>query len=294
MKEKVQKQKFQPRMEKGTDFEIFHYLDNEDFHVNTHCHDFYEFYFFVSGQLSYQIMDAFFTPKPGDVLLVNVNQPHRPLISNPVIPYERIVLRIPPETLDQLSSKQTNLAYCFSRELYGAYHFPPDIENNIRLLLSKLLSIQNGTGFGFGDDLIHKAYLIELFVLVNRYCCDTSLLPLNDSAKKRQLVETIDYYITQNIDRKITIGELANSVYLSKYYFMHNFKNITGVSVNQYITHKRLDHARGLIAGGISITSACQLCGFGDYSSFFRVFKKKFGCSPKEYISVHKTKSTDI
>jgi AraC-like DNA-binding protein len=73
---------------------------------------------------------------------------------------------------------------------------------------------------------------------------------------------------------------------MSKYHLMHKFKSQTGYTIHSYILQKRLMMANTLIKSGRSITEACTECGFGDYSSFVRAFKKMYGQSPKKH---HKT-----
>ena len=70
---------------------------------------------------------------------------------------------------------------------------------------------------------------------------------------------------------------------MSKYHIAHVFKDNIGMSIHQYITKKRLNLCKEAISGGMSITDAYHRFGFGDYSSFYRAFKKEYGISPKDY-----------
>ena len=58
--------------------------------------------------------------------------------------------------------------------------------------------------------------------------------------------------------------------------------------IHQYITKKRLALCREAILGQMSITEAYQTFGFGDYSSFYRAFKKEYGISPKDFRDMQK------
>lgn len=283
MKEKKQKQSnYNISMER--DYEIFHYLDDENFYAPLHSHNFYEFYFLLAGSCSYQIENSIFAIKPGDVLLFSINQPHRPLFSGSHGVYERIVLRISENTLRMLSDEKSDLNTCFSKEnSRKAYRFPLETQNKIRVILSQLINEQDHGKDFFGSELLYKAYLTELLILFQRNCGKKQKSPVTDSAKQLQLIETVDHYIEEHFDQHICVEELANHVYLSKYYFMRHFKEITGLSVYQYITQKRLIVAANLIKKGTPITSSYLLCGFGDYTNFLRAFKKQFGCSPKTY-----------
>jgi len=61
--------------------------------------------------------------------------------------------------------------------------------------------------------------------------------------------------------------------------FQH-FKNELGVSIHKYITEKRMIYARKLIYSGENPTNIFEKCGFSDYSTFYKAYKKMFSVSP--------------
>ena len=65
---------------------------------------------------------------------------------------------------------------------------------------------------------------------------------------------------------------------------MHKLKEETGYTIGNYLTTKRLLLAKDLIAGGMPITEACYECGFRNYSTFSRAYKKNFGSNPREQL----------
>lgn len=283
LKEKTQRQTLHGVPNMDRDYQIFHYLDGWDYYAPLHSHNFYELYFLISGSLSYQIGNTIFAVKPGDILLFGINQPHRPLFSGQQVTYERIVLRISEKMLRQLSDEEDDLAACFKWQRFGVYRFSLETQNNIRLLLSRLIAEQDRGQDNFGSGVLYKAYLTELMVLFRRNCEENAPQYMSDPVKKRQMIEIVNHYIEENLERHISVAELAEHVYLSKYYFMRFFKEMTGTSVYQYIIQKRLVGASNLIMEGVPVASVYLYCGFGDYTSFLRAFKKQFGYSPKQY-----------
>ena len=62
-----------------------------------------------------------------------------------------------------------------------------------------------------------------------------------------------------------------------------DYKVKSGMTIYQYILHLRLNAAEDMIKNGVSVISASQQCGFGDYSNYYRCFKKEYGVAPREY-----------
>ncbi|MBR4072405.1 MAG: helix-turn-helix transcriptional regulator, partial [Clostridia bacterium] len=87
-------------------------------------------------------------------------------------------------------------------------------------------------------------------------------------------------YINRNLYEDITLEDISKKVHLSVSQMNRNFKKLTGSTVHNYIISKRLIAAQIMINEGKSAAEACHLSGFKDYSSFFRIYKKRFGTAP--------------
>ena len=94
------------------------------------------------------------------------------------------------------------------------------------------------------------------------------------------VAERLVAFLEHNLSRDLTIKELSNRFFLSKTQLERVFKQHTQITLKEYITVKRLYHAKSLLENGMSAADACANAGFNDYSSFYRAYKKRFGASP--------------
>lgn len=93
-------------------------------------------------------------------------------------------------------------------------------------------------------------------------------------------------YIDSHISEPLKIEDIAKHLHISPSYLMKLFKSKMHISVYKYITEKRLVFAATQIRGGVAATKAAEISGFPEYSSFYRLYKSRFGISPSETISI--------
>ncbi|GKU26606.1 AraC family transcriptional regulator [Clostridium folliculivorans] len=265
----------------SSDYEIYHYLNSDIRSINIHHHDFYEFYFFISGDVTYLIEGKSYKLEPGNIVLINSKELHQAVINSEEAYYERIVLWINKAFLKKLSNDETDLSLCF--EGFNKKNvMSTDIEQqkNIRFILNKLVDLENYQGIGY--ELLYKAYITELMVHINNLAFNESA-ELSVDMKKSNLIDGIIEYINNHIEEDITVDQIAEQFYLSKFHLSREFKKYTGTTIHRYIVQKKLIEAKELILKEVPIIDVYKQCGFGDYSNFFRAFKNEYGITPKQY-----------
>ena len=91
-------------------------------------------------------------------------------------------------------------------------------------------------------------------------------------------------YIQQNLDKDLTLAELAALVCMSRYHFARLFKGSTGVPPHRFVVRQRIARARGLLATPErSIATISRLVGFRTSSHFTTVFRHVLGITPGAY-----------
>lgn len=263
------------------DYEIFHYSDRGLDKVSLHHHDFYECYLFLSGDVTYIIEGKSYSLVPGDIILINSRELHQPIINNKDIPYERIVLWINKTFLQNISTEASDLIRCFEdSERTNVIRADIETQQLVKTILNKLLSLENYKGIG--QDLLYKAYIVELFVYLYNYLFYNNI-KLDIEIKKSKLIDKIIQYINNHVEEEIRIEELSELFYISKFHLLREFKKHSGTTIHKFIIQKKLILAKELILNETPINRVYLQCGFGDYSNFFRAFKNEYGVTPKEF-----------
>lgn len=276
----------------SSDYEIFHYSNTNLTGVSLHHHDFYECYLFLAGDVTYLIEGKTYQLTPGDIVLVNSKELHQAYINSKNSTYERIVLWINASFLRELSTETVDLTQCFeSPTRKNVLRLDYEWQQSIRILLNKLILLERFQGIG--RELLYKAYITELMVYINNQTFHENVR-LDVEAKKSNLTLHILEYINTHLDEDITIDDISEYTYLSKYHLSREFKKNTGTTLHRYILQKKLIAAKELILKDIPITHVYEQCGFGDYSNFFRAFKNEYGMTPKQYFEAMKKSDTAL
>lgn len=256
------------------DFRLFHINDQTKKDFSYHYHDFHKIIVFISGKVTYHIEGKAYHLKPRDILLVSQGAIHKPEI-DPSVPYERYIFWI----RDDLSCQELNT--CFQKandRSFNLVRADSALQERLKDLLPEIeQTLQNKH---FGDTVLRNALFTQFMIYINRIFLRTSSSPDKKTYSSDTQVEQLLKYINRNLSENLSIDQLANRFFLSKYHMMRKFKNETGYTIHNYITSKRLLMARSLISQGMPVMKAALASGFRDYTTFVRAYKKQFGKAP--------------
>ncbi|MGJ0358222.1 AraC family transcriptional regulator [Aliarcobacter cryaerophilus] len=103
--------------------------------------------------------------------------------------------------------------------------------------------------------------------------------------KRTKIANDIMYYIYTHIETNIDIEELSIDLEISKFHMHRVFKEIFGRNIYESIKSIRLQKASNLLLTNrySTISSIVNSCGYSSQSSFIKIFKDRFGMSPKEW-----------
>ena len=124
-----------------------------------------------------------------------------------------------------------------------------------------------------------SAYLSMLKIIAEHISRDTSPMVSDESIGK-----LVKYYVKQNLDRKITLSDIALSLHCSTVTLTEHFKAEFGITIMDYVTKKRMELSEKLLLSTDEpLRVVSSLSGFSDVEYFSRTFKKYYGTSPASW-----------
>lgn len=131
-------------------------------------------------------------------------------------------------------------------------------------------------------DLLLKSELLRFFWIME--ISGDIYRKKNLENSRSEAMRPVLEYINENFRENITVEQLAETVHLSKSYFMNRFREAIGVGAVEYVIRKRIQYAcEMLIKSNSTIAEIAFESGFRNISNFNRQFGKIVGCTPMEY-----------
>lgn len=149
-------------------------------------------------------------------------------------------------------------------------------------IMPRLMALNQKQGFDSVLELL--SILHDLSVSRNMHTLsDATFNNVEFSYNSRRIGKAVDY-MNQNFQKSITLTEVARLANMTDVSFSRFFKARTGITFMDSLLEMRLGHAsRLLIDTTQTISEVAYNCGFNNISNFNRLFKKKKGCTPKEF-----------
>jgi AraC-like DNA-binding protein len=90
-------------------------------------------------------------------------------------------------------------------------------------------------------------------------------------------------YIDDNYQEPIGLDLISQQAFMSRFHFHRLFRQVYRHTPHQYLTRKRLDKAKNLLAENKPVAEVCNEVGFESIGSFSVLFKKEIGFAPQYY-----------
>ena len=281
----------------GDDVYIQFSTQYPDFVGVIHKHTFIELVYVISGSAVHQVEDRRSAATKGDVFIINYDTPHGFFADvsekDPFVAYD---LMFTPEFLDSsligsVKMESIHSSFLFY-SLFPGQQIGPDIHisgpsyNQFGELFKKIYDEFYGQRNGYPD--LIRAYLVELIILMFRKM--SSAAPSVSFTRQEEVVRTTLDYLRNNYKKKISLGDLAAQVFLSKDYFARLFRETTGMPISSLLQEIRISEACSLLEGTARpVDEIAAECGFQDPKYFYNVFKRITGLTPGEYRQRRKT-----
>lgn len=246
--------------------------DGNEIHINAesvkannmklcHSHSCYELYFLTEGERYLYAENRFYKMRRGDISLMPPGIMHRTLDSEKS-DYSKFVVMLPKSLIPKSSASEFRVVRPsddFAEELFR--------------------TVKSVSGTSEVDDYAAILKLLDAVLTLPIYNEETVSSPA--IGRVGEILNYLDDHFTE----KITLTSLSERFYISEFYLCRLFKEYTGRTLNEYISHLRVERAKLLLSDGVPVSRVSRMAGFGSESSFNRIFRENVGCSAREWKS---------
>lgn len=233
-----------------------------------HFHNHYELYVFIAGKGYFTIGSDIYKLKPYDMLLIRPAQYHFLTLTDTKY-YERFLVWFDEKDVPE------EIFSTFPDTVYLNLESYPKLKNALCALIETDIAEYSK------EDLacLFQAKINEFFIRFK----NTNLLDgPSVSIEVNPILKKTMQYINDNIFADLSAQKIADDIFVSYSYLSHLFRENCKISLMEYVRQKRIIMAKELLKSNTKPTEVFEKCGFTNYSTFYRNFRKYFNSSPSE------------
>lgn len=267
---------------------LYYYFDYDErsFDINMpfqHFHSFYEIMILISPQACHLIEGLPYSIRAGDLVLLRPSVLHQTEYPKGA-PSKRLIIGFlyPPELWGMPETYQKLFEPFYSP--LPIYRFPSKQQQLINEKLNRIYRYSFQNEEPELKSLILHGMFIEFLYTIRQLAPSNIYInePLMNEASKK--IYTIANYIHNHYSEELTLDYLSREFYISPYYLSHQFKDVTGYTLTQYIQMTRIRNVQYLLLNTKKkISELAEECGFTSFSQFNRIFQKYCSQSPSEF-----------
>jgi AraC-like DNA-binding protein len=236
-----------------------------------HAHDRLELFFFLSGKGVFHVEGNTYELKSGDLLLFEQGESHY-IELDPLQPYERVAIHFSKSAIP--TAFHADLLFPFSQRTAGQgnlYRRSDFADSSVSLYLQKLIEPH--------DNPRMQITALLLPILMELQKAFAQRVHKQATAEETAVMRALRY-INAHLYEPLHLEEISRHAFISKPQLCRMFKAETGSTVGGYITAKRLLRAKEMLDAGEAATVTAAACGFGEYTTFYRAFSRRYGYAP--------------
>lgn len=247
-----------------------------------HWHEHFELIYVTGGSMDIECEGRMIHLCAGDTIVINPNELHScPHIDTPLSLYCVIfdVEILKSRFFDKSESKYIQPI------LQNGILFENELQQNSELGAHIVKVCEELESQGRGYELAIKAEILYILVTLLRGCTVRILTSSEKEAKLKNnsRIRTAMDFIDNRYTEEINVDEVAEAVFVSKFYLCKLFKKNLGQTVIQYVHDVRLGHARKLLEeSDYSISQIASMVGFNDFNYFSRIYRRKMCETPSQ------------
>ncbi len=252
-------------------------------------HDFKKLTIFTKGAGTYRIGDQTY-PLKSCVVFTNKNQEHCIDATGSVVTeWYDLAFRL--YNIADILPYETNTFNILQQD-YFVLPLQEEERNDLLQCISLLNNAIHHQADASISNLLEQKLLLSLILIKLNKIHESNKFTRKNT--QEQYIIGVMEYILQKFDQKLVANEIARHFHVSRSKLMYDFKQDTGLTLNEFIISTRMKFARNFLLAGETVNSTASKCGFPDVCYFIRVFKQYNGVTPHKFSQInHSSKLSD-